>query len=186
MCKGGGGGGDSDDTIEADEALDATRTTATLQSLSALFSESDLWRPEYDMEDSFLCDRPSFSITLDLSAGSLILTRKEGLSKEAQEEFERMMDTIENEFDAFKAELEAQGIDTQAFQSHRGEEGLTIKIPTTEHFHAFVQRLVDKNLLATNPEQKQHTTEAAATKNQDEPSTAPNPFDINQGPGFDD
>lgn len=196
VCKGhggGGGGGDSGGGSEAAEENDLEQTaTTTSASLDDVFSESTLWEHIDDTDDIYTYDAPLalLSIKLDLGAGSLIFSKRNNLSKEEEQELNKLLDTIENELNDFKAELEAKGIDTQAIQCHRENGCLTIKLPTPGYFDTFVQRLTEKNLLITDFPQKKHTLESDATKNQNKPdpeeqqkaSTAPNPFDITQGP----
>ena len=196
VCKGhggGSGGGDSGGGSEASEGNDLKQTAATTpKSLHNVFSESTLWQHIDGTDDIYTYDAPLalLSIKLDLGAGSLVFSKHGNLSKEEEQELNKLLDTIENELNEFKAELEAKGMDTQAIQCHRENGCLTIKLPTPEYFDTFVQRLTDKNLLVTDLPQKKHTLETAATKNQDNPdpeeqkkaATAPNPFDITQGP----
>lgn len=196
VCKGhggGGGGGDSDSESETAEENDLQKTdTAIPESLHEVFSESTLWQYIDGTDDIYTYDAPLalLSIKLDLGAGSLVFSKHDNLSKEEEQELNKLLDTIENELNDFKAELEAKGMDTQAIQCHRENGCLTIKLPTPGYFDAFVQRLTDKNLLVTDLPQKKHTLESAVTKHQDNPAqeeqqnaaTAPNPFDITQGP----
>ncbi len=197
MCKGGGGGGSSDaedETYEPNDSSKATTDAQTLQGLNDIFSENPFWEPVYNADDCYIYNDPLalFSITLDLSAGSLVFTKRDGLSKEELEQLEKFLDVVESELNSFKAELNANGIDTQAFQCHRGNGNLTIKIPNPTYFDAFVQQLIDKNLLSTDSMQKKHDSNVVNSNESDEQqtqvitSTAPTPFDISKGPKFED
>ncbi len=189
-AKGGGGGDATDETSEENDTSKAADNTPTLKDLTAIFAESTLWAPMYIDDDCYTYNEPHalFSIKLDLNAGSLVFTKRDGLSKEEQQQLEKFLDVIENELNSFKAELNAEGIDTQSFQCHRENGNLTIKIPNPAYFDTFIQQLIKKNLLPTDSPQKKYTTEVANEKQQDEQkaqaevSTAPTPFDINKGP----
>jgi hypothetical protein len=186
-CKGhgSGSGGEGDEASEASELTNTDTLT-----LDTIISKSELWHAEPNADDVYIYNALDalVSIKLDLAAGSLVFSKKGPLSKEEQKALDEFFDTIEHELNAFKKELEAQGVDTQSFQSHREKNCLTIQIPGIQHYDAFVQRLMDKNLLPTalNQEQTKHNVAAATHQdNQKEPeasSSAPNPFDISKGP----
>lgn len=197
ICKpggGGSGGGSEEESAEKDNALQATAHVPTLQHLNTIFSESPVWQPVPNADDSYTYNDPQglFTIKIDLSAGTLELTKHPGLSKEELQQLEKLLDVIESEFHAFKAELQAKGINTQAFQCHHDNGSLTIKIPNPKYFDAFIQQLVDKQLLPTDTMNRAHLPEADGSKSQDDTrnqatnSTAPNPFDISKGPDFGD
>ncbi len=197
-CKGhaagGGGGGASGDASEESTLSDTPTNTPNSTDLIATLEESLLWVAVEDAEDTFLFDDTLalFSITLDLSRGSLEFTKDCGLSKEEQKELEEFYSAIEREFNEFKAELHAQGIDTQLFQCNHENGNLIIKIPSPEHYDRFIQQLVDKNFLPTASIQMTHTKDIEHPKpedeknNQAEARTAPNPFNIDKGPRFGD
>lgn len=194
ICKrGSGGSGDvEEESTEKDNAIQATAHAPTLEHLKTIFLTSPVWQPVPNADDSYTYNDPQglFTIKLDLCAGTLELTKRPGLSKEELQQLEKFLDVIENEFHAFKAELQAKGINTQAFQCHHENGSLTIKIPHPKYFDAFIQQLVDNQLLTTNTMNKAHSSEGNDSKPQDDnrnqtsSSTAPNPFDISKGPDF--
>jgi hypothetical protein len=192
ICKRGGGGSSEEESAEKNDALPTTPHTPTLAHLNHIFSESPVWQPVPDADDSYTYNDPQglFSIKLDLGAGSLELTKRPDLSKEELQQLEKLLNMIENAFLSFKSELEAKGIDTQAFQCEHKNGSLIIKIPNPTYFDAFIQRLVDKQLLPTNTINKTHSsasddsTSQEDSLNQENNTTAPNPFDISKGPDF--
>jgi hypothetical protein len=137
-------------------------------------------------------------VPLDLKACALTFSGEDDLSEEEQEALDLLFDTIEEELNAFikefEAELEADEIDVESIQSHREENTLTIKMPSPKYYDAFVQQLMDKNLLPTPLNQEKTKNNAMAEKHQvpaqedqkeqEATSTASNPFNIKNGPSI--
>lgn len=198
VCKGhggGSGGGGGDASKSADDTLDTTSNIIDHDSLEKALSNSPLWDESYNIDDLYTFDTPHslFSIKLDLGSGTLVFSARDNLSKEEQQALKTFFDAVENELNEFKNELKAQGFDTDAIQCHREKNSLSIKLPTPKYYDAFIQRLMDKNLLVTQVSHELNeipSIPSDAPKTQRETqqasSTAPNPFDISKGPKFED
>ena len=197
VCKGhGGGAGGGDDEAAATETDNATTEHTQdmiAQPLTKHFLDSELWQHDVHADDDIYTYQAAHtlcSIELDLNAGTLVFTAHPNLSRNEQKVLNNLYDALESELNAFKAELIANKSPlTDAMKCERHSNGFTIKLPTPEYFDTFIQRLIDKNLLHTQPAQKQHSAAAEPLKQQEnnpqEPSettTTPNPFDISKGP----
>jgi hypothetical protein len=191
---GGGGSSDAEHDDATSKALDDVITSAAEASLALgdLFLESMLWVAQENEEDVYTYDATHalLSITLDLGLGSLVFSRDGDLSQEEQEELDLLFDAIEEALNEFKTELLDAGLDVEAVHCHREAGVLTMKMPTPTYYDAFIQRLMDKNLLVTQPKLAEKNDEVAVKQDmeveQDDTysSTAPNPFDISKGPKF--
>lgn len=203
-CKGhgggGGGGGSSSDTADA-KSSGASATsisfdglTGTSTSIEDSLSQNPAWTQSNQLELTFLFAHPNalLSIKLDMGQGRLTFSGDKDLTRDQRVVLGGFFKAIELELNDFKKELSKKGIDTDSIKIAHEGNNLTIKIPTPKYYDAFVQRLINKNLLPTlTPELSQEKRrESAADKSlvgqesaeQTSRSTAPNPFDIRKGP----
>lgn len=186
-CKGGGGGsggGSEEETYESKASINNDNNSATIQALSHIFESSPLWQAVDGGDDCFTLNHPDalFSITLDLSAGSLVITKRPGLSKEELDKLEIYINKIEDEFKSFKTELEDKGIDTSGFKCLHESGCLIIKIPNAQHFDAFIQTLVDKHLLPTDALGAEHVPSQAKSVQESNTGHNHTPFDTDCAP----
>lgn len=190
LCKGGGGGGGEESPDETDterKAADPMENQPTLEALNDTFVESPLWVPVEDEDDMYTYQDPEalFTATLDLSAGSLVLNMREGLSTEDKTEAKALMSQFIDKFNAFKAELACEGIDTTFYRYQQKDGTLTIKIPHKEHFDRFVQQLVDEKLLPTRVMQQAQKSGSDAPDQNEAAASSKNitPFNTDCTPG---
>ena len=114
---------------------------------SALWSQQDIWESTFELKnpEAFIL------VKLDMEKGLLAFSSKPHLSGEEQKCVAELFKAIENEFNQFKKELVEQGIAVAAMSVSRDKNGLTLRVSSPKHFDAFVQRLMDKNLLTIQP-----------------------------------
>ncbi|HEN5528819.1 hypothetical protein Lmor_0517 [Legionella moravica] len=196
--KGGAGGGETSDE-ESEELIDEHLSSPmTAFKPSVNFIKSEVWRQPDSWESVFEFKNPDALITikLDFEQGILCLSSKERLPKDQQKAVDELFNAIKNEFNQFKKELANQGISVENMQLNHQGNNLTLNINKPKLFDAFIQRLMDKNLLiaqaptlqndkqekfSATPEKSMNTTLDAK---QDYNSTAPTPFDMTPKPKY--
>lgn len=104
------------------------------------------------------------------------------MSKEELDKLETYLNKVEDEFKSFKADLKAHGTDTSGFKCLHESGCLIIKIPNAQHFDAFIQTLVDKNLLPTNALGAEHVASQAEYVQETNTGHNPTPFNTDCTP----
>ncbi|RYW88255.1 hypothetical protein D7219_12530 [Legionella pneumophila] len=201
ICKGHKGGAGGGETIdEESEDLSDAYLPSPVQTFkpSINFIKSEVWRQRDSWESVFEFKYPEalFTIKLDFEQGILCLSSKERLTKDQQKAVDELFNAIKNEFNQFKKELAHQGISVENMQLNQQGNNLTININKPKFFDAFIQRLIDKNLLIsqapTLQNDKQDKFSAAPEKSMnttldakpDYNSTPPTPFDMTPKPKY--
>tara|TARA_Y100000588_G_scaffold395275_1_gene522206 strand:+ start:3847 stop:4536 length:690 start_codon:yes stop_codon:yes gene_type:complete len=185
VCKGhggGAGGGGSDDS-EAQENSTDKALNSNPATLELSFTKNGSWsKTDEDFVYEFNNPNALMSLTLDMGRGLIQFFGKKDLSTEQQKALDEFYQQIKDEFNEFKSELATKGIDVQQMLMERDGNNLTIKIPNPKHYDAFVQRLMDKNLLITQVEpqdiKRMSVQDRPAEQEQEHKSTAPSPFDM--------
>lgn len=182
-CKGhggGAGGGGSGDSEAQEKSIDKA-LNANPAALELSLTKNGLWR-KTDEDFAYEFNNPValMSLTLDMGRCSIQFSGKKDLSTEQQKALDEFYQQIKDEFNEFKSELATKGIDVQQMLMERDGNNLTIKIPNPKHYDAFVQRLMDKNLLITQvePQDTKRMNVQDRPAEQEHKSTAPSPFDM--------
>lgn len=200
ICRGhgGGGGGGSEggdeDSQKDENQKDNEQPLSRNTSMDEVLISSELWQLPADADFIFEFDEPHalLDITLNMELGSIVFQGHKELSDEEQEALDALFDEIEKQFNTFKKSLDNPQIPLESMTLNREGNKLTIKIPSPKYYDAFVQQLMDKNLLPTKatPLQEQKKAEEpremtpADEAIQRYTSLLPNPFDFNNGPKF--
>lgn len=147
---GGSGGGQGNDSGSGSPLSNVTPPIPSLITLEKMFNNSPFWLavPDEDLMYEFNNPDALIGITLDLT-GSIRFFSKNAVSATQLDDIGSLYQAIVEEFLAFKNDLASQGIDTSNMVLKREEGQLILKIPKPEYFDAFIQRLMDKNLLIT-------------------------------------
>lgn len=217
VCKGhggggGGGGGGSSESAKEDKSASPvpapqlkgsalSTNPAPSIDLVALLNQNEDWTNQDDLDSAFKFENPEalFTIEMDMELGSLTFSGNKDLSKEQQDTLDEFFNAIENELIAFKNELTTRGENPTSLAQiklTRERNALTLKLPTPTIYDAFIQRVVDKNILPVKPapqpgktqEMKiseitsQSKAQVPETSKPPEQSTAPTPFNIKNGP----
>lgn len=209
ICKGhgggsGGGGGDSD-SKEAEKTgpqvqpgsmlLNVPTPKPESDALFDLLEHSQLWTQTDDFIFQYKNPHALLSMTLNMENNTLSCQGKDDLTKEEQHALDTLFKAMEHEFTIFKKESST----THPMQANISRIGnqMTINIPDPKYFDAFIQRLVDKNLLVladknllqAQPESKQKVAspiiseiEAPQSEQPTSSWTAPTPFDMTPKP----
>lgn len=201
ICRGHGGGGgggggsgaagDGDLSAASNIAPDFMLSTDEDTIIKALTQGG--WTLAEDTDLVFEFDDPFalLTIKLDMESGLLELKGKDDLSPEEQQILDELFDDIENELALFNKELLAKNVQIGPIKIVREPNSLSIRIPDPQYFDAFIQRLMNKNLLPTPAPELQEKDEISQsipkeslelTAQEKNAPTAPNPFDISRGP----
>lgn len=192
---GGGGGGGSSDSSDNQEGL-STSPSPKLKpkTLQERLAENLISTDGLDSVFIFENQDALFTMKLDMDCGSIIFCGKKDLSKNQQATLDEFFNTIKTELSAFKKELIKMGEDPKLIDKINAvhvENVLTLKFPSPKYYDAFVERLIDKNLIFIEPVPQQEkireavTPQLLASPEDTEPShksTAPTPFDIRPEP----
>jgi|GEM_PF-3419863 len=151
ICKGHGGSSDSSDGDPAITDKSGASDKTIPKMLHTSFQENPLWLPdaeefvfEWHNEESIM------SIKADIGTGSVIISGIDGVSDSHEKAQAELLTAIENEFNQFIEELAGAGVSVDGMRAtHIGNE-LKIIIPNKTCYDAFMQRLIDKNLLITH------------------------------------
>lgn len=201
ICRGhGGGGGGGSEGGDEDSQKDEKQNDNEQQllnrssSMDEVLIYSELWHLPADVDFIFEFDDPHalLDITLNMELGLIVFQGHKELTAEEQEALDELFDEIENQFNAFKKSLDNPQIPLESMTLNREGNKLTIKIPSPKYYDAFVQQLMDKNLLPNKaaPLQEQNKAEEpmemtpADEAIQRYTSLLPNPFDFKNGPKF--
>ena len=179
-CKGHGGSGGGSETKGNEKSANES-SMSSRKDLELSITKSELWvKADEDFTYKFTNPDALMSLTIDMGLGLIRFTGKEDLSVEQQKILDVFYQQIINEFTALKNELSAKGVDVQRMLIETGKDHLTIKIPNLRCYDAFVQRLMNKNLIITQVEPRNTKSLTAPDRGdaQEYRSTAPTPFDI--------
>ena len=123
-------------------------------------------------------------ITLDMSLGSLVFQSRRELAKEQQATRDELFNNIEKELLRFQQERPEVQPQVNTTKTAGIEITLSIKISKPHYFDAFIQQLLEKNLLPTqNNNMKQDVTkETSSVAPEVYQSTAPTPFEMRPSP----
>ncbi|ARB93000.1 hypothetical protein A6J40_12795 [Legionella longbeachae] len=155
ICKGHGKSGgssgensgvDEDKTSQTDLSL--TSDKPSLKSVFTSLKESQLWVSDYE-EMIFNYQNPDslISITADTGIGLINISGIPIESKSHEKAQNELLNAIEQELNRFREEPELTGVSIKA---ERTGNRLEIKIPNKSCYDAFMQRLMNKNLLITH------------------------------------
>lgn len=207
MCRGhgassgGGGSGGGSESKSEDKSSNNENLipfTKGLSTIGKILLHSGLWHVPADEDFVFKFENPFalLNIKLDMEHGSIVFQSKKELSDEEQEAVDELFDAIEQQFNQFKDSLIDLQIPLELMTLKREGGTMTIKIPSPKYYDAFVQQLMEKNLLPNKEPslQQQHKTgkqpeASTARKDQEQEeykSSLPNPFDITRGPKLPD
>jgi hypothetical protein len=189
-CTGhGGGGGSSGDSKDASDRLEdaSTKTTATATPtfrpilLETQLMQSQIWKCKDEFTFTFESQDALFTMEIDMVHNRIIFLGDKNLSREQREDLRLFFDTIMKEFNEFKRELTAQGISVDNITVTREGNTLILSFGSSNRiqYDAFVQRLIDKNLIPMHPRpapQEKH--ENHLVEEQGRRSNTPTPFDI--------
>ena len=206
VCKGhggGAGGGSSDDTKQQKEdsqiqsgamPLSASSLKPQSNSILNLLEKSQLWTQSDELVFQYKNPFALYSMTISMDSNTLTCHGHDDLTPEEQHAMEEVFKAIRQELESLKQEFP----ETRPLQANINRVGnqMTIAIPNQKRFDAFIQRLVDKNLLnlvdknllTIQPGLEQKTdkihSEVEALKSEQSASsfTAPNPFDLTPKP----
>lgn len=200
ICRGHGGGSGGSEGSDENSQKDENQKDNEGQLLSRstpmdkVLIYSELWQLPADADFIFKFDDPHalLDITLNMELGSVVFQGHKEPSAEEQEALDALFDEIEKQFNGFKKSLNNPQIPLESMTQNREGNKLTIKIPNPKYYDAFVQQLMDKNLLPNKaaPLQEQKKAEEPVEMTpadeaiQRYTSLLPNPFDINSGPRF--
>jgi hypothetical protein len=194
---GGSGGSDlaSDDASTTAASKDSPSLSPTIKP-SELLIQSELWAQPNSWESIFTFNSLNalIDLRLDLERGLLSLSSNKGLATDQQKAVDELFDAIKNEFNQFKTELANKGVSVEQMQLNHQGNNLTLMLPTPKYYDAFIQRLMNKNLLATEapspkngkrdeyiPISEKSISEAIAPEPTDL-STTSTPFDMTPKP----
>lgn len=198
VCKGhgggsGGGGGGSDSKGTGQQAEPQIQSGAMPLALKpqndALFDllgQSPLWSQVDEFIFQYKNPYALLSMTLDMENNTLICRGRDDLTQEEQYALDMLFKSLEQELNLFKQEFSATR-PMQVSMSRVGNQ-MTINIPDPKCFDAFIQRLVDKNLLLIQPGPEQKWTktidevEAPQSGQPASSWTAPTPFALTPKP----
>ena len=184
-CKGhggrGGSGGSSDST---EEMLAETITTLTLTpiSLEEQLTRSAVWDKPDELELTFVLNGQDtlFTMKIDMENNQLIFECDKNLSKEQQADIRAYFEAIMKELTVFKTELIKQGVSVEHITAISNENTLRIRFPSAEHYDAFVQRLIDKNMIPMHPRpEPQKREDDPRVEEQASRYATPTPCDMN-------
>ncbi|MCX7114444.1 MAG: hypothetical protein NTW08_00805 [Gammaproteobacteria bacterium] len=190
ICKGhggggGGGGGDSEVSSNKKEETLTKRSATPKFSPNALetqLMQNPAWKKPDELEQTFLFkDQDAlFIMTIDMENNQLIFSGNKNLTENEQAALNELLDAIVHELEAFKTELTQHGESGEQFKVTRDRNTLTITCPSAKHYDAFVQRLMDKNMLPIHPKTElQKTHDKPKVEEPSSQYTTPTPFDIN-------
>ncbi|MDI9819796.1 MULTISPECIES: hypothetical protein [unclassified Legionella] len=181
ICKGhgssGGGSGDSYDDQSLAKGQSVTKEPISID-LEKSLGKSTLWLNSDDLAFEFNIPDALMSVKIDMEQGIISFLAKEDLSQDQSIALQKFFEAIKQEFNEFKNDFSVAANQMQLAQMGNG---LKITISNPKLFDAFVQRLLDRNILVTElgpmpgkgrysiPESKQET------ENQ---YKSPTPFDI--------
>ncbi|AUH72741.1 class C beta-lactamase-related serine hydrolase [Legionella sainthelensi] len=151
ICKGHGTGSSGESSEVNDDRtsrkdLSATSDKSSLKSIFTSLKKSQLWVSDYE-EMIFNYINPDSLILITANTGSgLINISGIPIKSESQEKAQNeLLNAIEQELNQFLEESEHE----VSVKIHRTGKRLEIKIPDKTCYDAFMQRLMDKNLLIT-------------------------------------
>lgn len=163
ICMGHGGGGTGGSSSDASEEspseskdfsmiLSQAPNSKTPMDICSLLGLNEDWVRKEDLDAVFTFDNCDalFTMELDMEHGKLSIFGKRGLTYDQYALLGRYLTRIENELNEFKKELLQKGFSPDLIDKitmTREGNVLTIKFPAPGIYDAFVQRLVDKNLL---------------------------------------
>lgn len=201
VCKGhaggsGGGSGDDDDET-SEEKKEASTGPKPMLKPKTLEERLGAYLDEATGLDSVVIlenQNALFTMKLLMDVGSITFSAKKDLSEEEQADVNELLNAIEIELSDFKKELIQKNEDPKLIdkiQTVRDENNLTLKFPSPKFYDAFVERLIDKNLMIAKPSPQQEQAQREIKQQLPEENlqsynkpTAPNPFDISGGPKF--
>ncbi|HBD7375348.1 TPA: hypothetical protein KKX36_000939, partial [Legionella pneumophila] len=183
-CKGhggGGSGGGAGDSSDKDESLtkvqSATNKPTTID-LEKSLGKSNLWLKPDDLAFEFNIPDALVSVKIDMEQGIISFSGKDDLSQDQNIALQKFFEAIKQEFSEFKKDFSVAANQMQLNQV--GNE-LKITISNPKLFDAFVQRLLDKNILATElgpmPKKEQNTVSELKQETENQ-YKSPTPFDI--------
>lgn len=179
---GGKGGSSGEEKVAAKELSHVDKLLLNAQSLEESLIQSELWMQPHREDALFEFKNPDslINIKLDIEGGVLNFSSKKTLSADERKALDEFFDTLEHEFNEFKKELAHEGAPVASMRINRADNNLTMIMPNSQHYIAFVQRLMDKNLLFiqkpafNNPDlSKVNSLDSVGYQ-----STAPTPFDM--------
>ncbi|CEG57846.1 hypothetical protein [Legionella fallonii] len=181
-CKGhggsGGGSGGSSDKNESLTNVQATTNKPISIDLEKSLGKSTLWLKPDDLAFEFNIPDALISVKIDMEQGVILFSGKGDLSPDQNIALQKVFEAIKQEFNEFKKDFSVAANQMQLNQV--GNE-LKVTISNPKLFDAFVQRLLDKNILTTEmgpmPSKGQNTVfeSKQETGNQ---YKSPNPSDI--------
>jgi hypothetical protein len=212
ICKGhgggssGGGSGDSDSkeatqkqpgsqTSSGSVHLDIPMPKPKNDALFDLLEHSPLWTQTGDFVFEYQNPHALLSMTLNMENNRLCCQGREDLTEEEQHHaLDTLFKAVEYELNRFKEESSTT-YPIEANISRVGNQ-MTIDIPDPKYFDAFIQRLVDKNLLVladknllrshseAEPMAPMTISEVEAPQSEQSASSgaAPTPFDLTPKP----
>ena len=206
VCKGhgggaGGGGSDSNGAKkeEAGSQLGAVQLNSSTpkpknDDLVNSLERCQLWSQVDDFIFKYKNPSSLLSMTINMEKNTLICQGHDHLTKEEKLARDMLFEAIGQELDSFRKENPTI-LTMNIEKSHSGNQ-ITINIPDQKCFDAFIQRLVDKNLLNLSDEnllKKQPSPEKKSTQVMDDVQsppeelasqrTATTPFSIEPKPG---
>ena len=180
FCKGHGGssgGGDSDVSTNEKAA-----SKLTPHALETLLLQNSAWKKPDELEQTFLFKDQNtlFIMTIDMENNQIIFSGHKNLTETQQTDLTEFLDAIVYELNAFKTELTQHDKSGESIQISRDKTTLTINCPSAKHYDAFVQRLVNKNMLPIHPSIELHRThDNLKVEEHSKHYTSPTPFNIN-------
>lgn len=173
---GAGGGGSDNSSNDSDN-----ENESTLEPIASLLNI-----PKFSLEklfngtqlvDTVAVDIGTFKLLFNQSLLTLTFQGKSYLSQREQEDLNELFETVTEEFDLFKGELQQLGKSVDNMSATRINNELTLKFPNAEIFNQFVQRLIDKGYLPQNLSNA-NPAQAVSSDNGNNRSSLPNPFSM--------
>jgi len=202
-----GGGEETEGKTEGSEISGQSMPTPapeSKKSVEEVLLENEGWSQDFDNEGVLTFNSPYalFSMELSLDTGSIKIFGDEGLSPEKQKTLAVYMQAIADEVNEFKKSLDPSDPLVDKITVTCENNVMTITLPTPAYYDAFIERLIEKNLLPVAIKQAvlehKEKNEAKADNSlseeespeelEEEKQTTPTPFDIHSGPkpkGFD-
>lgn len=198
VCKGHGGGSggsaseasedkNADSQIESGSRLqNLPRPKPTKDPLVDLLEQSPLWNPSDEFIFHYKNPYALLSVTLNMENNTLTCQGVDHLTKEEQQALDILFKAIGDELNLFKQERHTT--DSMQIATNPVRNQMTITIPDMKVFDAFIQRLIDKNILLSQPslEPKATQTKREIAPPQSSQSTfswtAPTPFNTTLKP----
>lgn len=181
-CKGHGSSrGGQEEASDNDEVSNKDKSSineSTANDLTIALGQSALWLKPDDLIFEFNHSDALMSVTIDMEQGTILFLGKEDLSHAQNIALKEFFQTIKQELNEFKKDC---SVSANQMQLELVDNKCKIRISNPKLFDAFVQRLLDKNILSTDLESipiNNRDTVSESKQDANNQYKSPTPFDI--------